>query len=325
MQKYNVVAVGRGKKIINGKKTPIKAIVCSVKEKKPLNELAQNQIIPRQIDDMPTDVVETGEIIIRPPLASVGDPTQRYRPAPGGVSIGHEEITAGTLGCWVKNAADEWMILSNNHVLANSNNAQNGDAILQPGPYDGGSITTDIIGYLEKFVEIKFTEGLTSDCSIANFIVKKLNRIAEIIRSSTRLPQPIRPFATEENFVDAALARPASSAFVTPAILQIGAVLPTISPAYVGMEVQKFGRTTKYTTGEVLQVDVAAKVGYGDNKVALFTDQLLMGPMSAGGDSGSLVVDMHNAPVGLLFAGSDEVTLCNRIDHVTSALGIKFV
>jgi hypothetical protein len=52
---------------------------------------------------------------------------------PIGVSIGNEgEWSSGTLGCRVKDGSAVY-ILSNNHVLANSNEAEPGDAILQPG------------------------------------------------------------------------------------------------------------------------------------------------------------------------------------------------
>jgi hypothetical protein len=47
---------------------------------------------------------------------------------------------------------------------------------------------------------------------------------------------------------------------------------------------------------------------------------------SAGGDSGSLIVNSATAqPVGLLFAGSSTSTIANPIGDVKSALGISFV
>jgi hypothetical protein len=69
-------------------------------------------------------------------------------------------------------------------------------------------------------------------------------------------------------------------------------------------------------------VDVTANVSYGGTSVARFTDQLLGGPMSKGGDSGSAVVDAGNNLVGLLFAGSDTTTIINRIENVFSALQV---
>ena len=88
------------------------------------------------------------------------------------------------------------------------------------------------------------------------------------------------------------------------------------------MSVKKNGRTTEFTTGEILQVDLTVDVDYREAGVARFTDQLLAGPMSAGGDSGSAVLNDDDEIVGLLFAGSDTTTIINPIQAVFSALGV---
>lgn len=49
----------------------------------------------------------------------------------------------------------------------------------------------------------------------------------------------------------------------------------------------------------------------------------MAGAMSQGGDSGSAVLDENNRLVGLLFAGSDNSTIINRIEHVFSALDVS--
>ncbi len=69
--------------------------------------------------------------------------------------MGHFRITAGTFGCLVRRG-NQLFVLSNNHVLANSNNAQLGDPILQPGPFDGGRIPEHVIGQLSQFVPVNF-------------------------------------------------------------------------------------------------------------------------------------------------------------------------
>jgi hypothetical protein len=89
------------------------------------------------------------------------------------------------------------------------------------------------------------------------------------------------------------------------------------------MRLQKSGRTTGYTQGEILQVDVTANVQYGAGQTAQFTDQLMAGAMSQGGDSGSAVLNDDKQLVGLLFAGSDNSTIINRIEHVFSALNLS--
>lgn len=93
-------------------------------------------------------------------------PKRNHRPAFPGCSIGHTQVTAGTIGCVVYNENGTY-ILSNNHVLANLNNAVKGDHILQPGPHDGGLIGYNTIGYLEDFEAIDLINDNEMDAAIA--------------------------------------------------------------------------------------------------------------------------------------------------------------
>lgn len=62
LRKKNVVAVGVGFCRRGGVQTREVGIVVSVKKKVPLTELKPRDIIPARIEDVPVDVVETGEI-----------------------------------------------------------------------------------------------------------------------------------------------------------------------------------------------------------------------------------------------------------------------
>jgi hypothetical protein len=313
LNKRNVVATGIGYKVVNGKPTKDLSLICSVSLKQSKQSLTKSELIPASIQSIPTDIYPTG--VIR----ALQDPTGRFRPAPGGVSIGHFRITAGTLGCLVKKN-DKLFILSNNHVLANSNDADIGDAILQPGPYDGGQNPLDKISELSEFIPIHFDEGGISPCSFAAVVVNVLNGFAAVTGSKTRL-KPILKAQAEDNLVDCAIAEPLNEDDVKNEILNIGTPTGT-AEGTLGMSVKKSGRTTGFTTGTILQVDVTSKVSYGTNKVATFVDQLMAGEMSAGGDSGSAVLNNDNKVVGLLFAGSDTTTLFNRIQNVFDTLHV---
>jgi hypothetical protein len=202
--------------------------------------------------------------------------------------------------------------------MANSNNAQPGDSILQPGPYDGGRFPDDSIAELHQFIPIAFSDS-PSDCGVARGIASLLNIIARAVGSDTRL-QSISA-RVEDNLVDAAIARPIEEQNVSAEILEIGTI-EGMAKGELGMAIKKSGRTTGLTTGEILQVDVTVNVQYGE-RTARFTDQLMAGAMSQGGDSGSAVFDHDNNLVGLLFAGSDNSTIINRIENVFSALGLS--
>src|SRR3990172_12841537 len=84
-------------------------------------ESAGVQGIPARLDDVATDVEVTGRVYAR------GTTTDRYRPAPPGVSVGHPSITAGTIGARVLDGSGGGYIPSNNHVLAAANDAAIGD------------------------------------------------------------------------------------------------------------------------------------------------------------------------------------------------------
>src|SRR3546814_12448476 len=76
----------------------------------------------------------------------------------------------------------------------------------------------------------------------------------------------------------------------------------TPSPDTTPFRSHKTGRTTNYTTGRITAVNATVDVNYGGCRVARFRDQIITTPMSAGGDSGSLVADRENFAVGLLYA-----------------------
>ena len=133
-----------------------------------------------------------GEIDVRyvGKISKLETPTtlqKKRRPLVIGCSIGHFKITAGTLGCFVKSrTSQKTMILSNNHVLANENKARAGDAILQPGNFDGGT-AQDAIAKLSRFIKLKKTAVNFVDCAIAEpsagitFNPKKLGSFGDLL------------------------------------------------------------------------------------------------------------------------------------------------
>jgi hypothetical protein len=338
LDKDNVVGVGVGFKEVDGVLTDEVAVTVNVVQKVPTAQLTPDDLVPRQIDGVKTDVVETGRFLAgqslppegaappgdmdasTPPVILQVESTRgRWRPIiPPGVSMGHYAITAGTFGCLVRRGS-QIFVLSNNHVLANVNSGQPGDAVLQPGRYDGGT-ENDRVAVLAEYVPIDFG-GEDPSCGVATGVEKALNWVAQTLGSSHRL----MAYQTTpgQNLVDAALARPLDPAQFTPAIFKIGTPLGA-RPATLGTGVQKTGRTTDYTRGQIVQIDVTSSVDYG-GRVATFTGQLMAGAISAGGDSGSAVLDDERYVIGLLFAGSANSTLINPIETVLRLLNVEIV
>jgi hypothetical protein len=247
--------------------------------------------------DVPIHAVHTG-------VVDALSHRMRLRPAPGGISCGHVAITAGTLGCLVRgNRAprnNRLMILSNNHVLANTNGGPLGASIVQAGPLDGGRHPADQVAILEQFIRINFAAGA-----------------ANVVDCATGWAWPDR-VRRELMFISGGATR----------LFRIGGV--PVAP-FVGMQVGKTGRTTQLTRGGITAVGVTVNVNYGGGRVARFVNQIAIrtpgSNFSAGGDSGSVIWtwDARRAPVALLFAGGGGTTFANPITRVLAALDVQLV
>lgn len=310
----NVVGVAVGRKVVGGRETEETCIVVYVEHKAAEDELRRRDLVPKTLDGVRTDVVATGPIRALRELETLEvSHTQRMRPAPGGVSIGHVKITAGTLGVLAHRVSGEPVILSNNHVLANSNQGHGGDPILQPGPYDGGR-PEDAIARLAEFVPIAFSERELD--GLGRLLERTLGRLLEPIGLGLRrLP------SGKTNVVDAAIAVPLNRDLVAPDIIEVGPVSGT-AVATLGTRVRKSGRTTGLTRGRLTGLEATVEVDYG-GKTAVFRGQMVSDIPSQGGDSGSLIVDESNRAVGLLFAGGATTTILNPIDPVLAALRLR--
>lgn len=280
----NVVGIGIGYKEVRGEASTETCISVYVQKKIAVKDLESCDQVPKALDDVKTDVVEVG-------LIETQAFTSRVRPAKPGYSIGHYRVTAGTFGCLVRKACNPRRIfmLSNNHVIANSNAANIGDLILQPGPADGGSLPEDAIARLSRFIRIRFNDS------------------------------------EAYNLVDAAIAKPIGRRSVIASIMGIGIPKGTVE-ATLGMAVIKSGRTTETTVGKVTGVDATVAVNFSRPGVAYFRNQIMTTNMSQGGDSGSLLLsEKTSEATGLLFAGSSTVTIHNNISNVLMALGVEIV
>ncbi len=153
LAKANVVGVGIGYKNQIEDDANL-ALVALVEQKLPLAALTDADKIPSEVNGLQTDVIEVGRL-----QAQLNDgPRDIWRPEiPAGVSIGHPLVTAGTIGALVyDNRSGERLILSNNHVLANSNAAGLFDPILQPAVTDSGDTDNHIVAELYRYLPIQY-------------------------------------------------------------------------------------------------------------------------------------------------------------------------
>jgi hypothetical protein len=225
------------------------------------------------------------------------------------------DCCGGTLGALVTDRDGNPYILSNNHVLAESDQARAGDTVVQPALVD-------------------------------------LNCNPQSGRSIAALRYVV-PLQSRQTNVDAALAAATPAVDGTGAILQLGPSVNgvlTAAPPAAGegealtagllnqLHVVKSGRTTGLTCSTVNTIDLSVQVDYYYDcaetqpfYTKTYVNQIGMpgASFADSGDSGALVLDASNAqPVGLFFAsGADDsnhgFSVANPIQDVLSELGQK--
>lgn len=246
-------------------------------------------------DRRPVNVIYTGVI-------DAYAHRHRERPSPCGISVAHFAVTAGTQGALARGRSgprhNRLLLLSNNHVIANSNDAAAGDPIVQPGSFDHPIGPDSKIAVLEQWVPMDFNAGAVNfvDCATGWCWPDRVRR--EFI---------YRKGGAWDYFE----------------------VAPDPIAAAIGVTVGKSGRTTQLTSGRILDVNASIQVNYGEGRVGNFRDQITIRgnnnmQFSQGGDSGSLIWtwESRRRPVGLLFAGGNEFTFANKIERVLDALDI---
>ncbi|WP_255169788.1 S1 family peptidase [Natrononativus amylolyticus] len=290
-----------------------------VSQKMPPETLADEDDVKKRVQetdaDVTVDVVDAGydderagyeplstlEVI---PEALEGR-GERHRPVPAGVSEINAISTAGTGGPYPARVtadatdeasgavwsdavgADDLVRLSNNHVYARSNEADLGEPILQPSPQDGGE-SDDEVGALVGYVPID--DGVRVD--VAARSVDRDRESDRYLELEDEWPTGVRRDGYEELREET---------------------------------VTKTGRTTGVTSATVEATSASVNVDFGEGGTITLRDQLITGYMSEPGDSGSAVFLEDGELVGLLFAGSTEQTICNRIANVEADLGVEIL
>jgi hypothetical protein len=179
-------------------------------------------------------------------------------------------------------------ILSNNHVLANSNSANPGDPIYQPGPLDGGS-SSSTIATLSSWVQLVTGTNLV-DAALAEPNANSVDAEILDIGALSGIGDPV---------LDAPVLKSGRTTGLTAGILRF--------------------------TGAYLQVNYGTMGNLVFDEQIVIESAEASAPFSAGVDSGSIIVDEASNAIGLLFAGSATFTLANPIRTVFSRLNLTHV
>jgi hypothetical protein len=211
------------------------------------------------------------------------------------------DCCSGTLGALIEDSGNHQYLLSNNHVLARSDHASVGDAIIEPGLIDnnctpnGDGAGTSPVGSLTGWLAL--SSNLTNaDAAIAQVNSGAVSATGSILELGARQPD-------------------GSLAAAPPGISSTGGKGET---AALHMNVAKSGRTTGLTCASISALNLDINVDYyldcAETKPYLtktFTNQVAISgnQFIDAGDSGALVVDSSNAePVGLFFAGGTDAS-----------------
>jgi hypothetical protein len=224
---------------------------------------------------------------------------QNTRPLLIGASVGHVDITAGTLGAFVTRGKATYL-LSNNHVFANEDRASAADWILQRAAYDGGKQPSERVARLRFWIKLK-----TSGANVVDAALAEVDK---------NVPYDVSRLRGLIDGLDRKLTGVASA------------------PVDEGDAVFKVGRTTGPTAGRITAFELDNVVVNYDSGNLRFDNQVEIegtgrASFSDGGDSGSLIVSADFKAVALLFAGGDSggsnglgLTYANPIDQVFSNL-----
>lgn len=204
--------------------------------------------------------------------------------------IGRAFCCGGTLGSLVTDGTTQY-ILSNNHLLARSDQAIAGEDISQPGLIDNSCQPATTVADFTTAVPL----GENVDAAIAQLRANTMNTNGEIMDVGI-------PSSTVKN-----------------ATVGLG----------VAKSGRTTGFTTG-TVGSIntsVKVRYQKGCNMGRSVIVRYTNQVVIDgtTFSAGGDSGSLIVtnDNQHQPVALLFAGSRSSTIGNPIGEVLSKLSSR--
>lgn len=304
MGKPGVNGVGIGAKTVAGRRSGVTSVRIYVTRKRPSQYLPASTELPRSIrvkgSTVPVDVVQAGPFHALH-LLSRADETRtssgaaaedayphRYRPVPFGVSIAHEDVTAGTVSCLVTDNTDgSTVVLSNNHVLADSNRASIGDPIVQPGPADGGIVGADTVAHLKRYVEIKLGPINYADAAIATPV-----DVGTFVNQSPE--GVIDPISSEHRPVGLLFAGDCSGMILACNASRVASLLDVSFPngfavPREGMLVEKVGRTTGWTVSSISDIGLVMSVHFPGG-VARFGDLFMMERFGHAGDSGSIIL-----------------------------------
>lgn len=324
MQIPGVIGVGVGLKEKDGKVTEDISLQVYVQQKKSESSLPADQIIPKEIEGIPTDVLLVGE------TTSSGCNNQtRYSSVRGGIQITNNKpqaadptkIDVGTLGCvgTLNNSTerDKYVLLSNNHVIY-ANGAAENDLIYQPNR----NVNTAFEGAIGKIMDLHFEQDVTYPDGGPNSYFIDCARAKILTDFSSCCCNCNKGVGFDNEITE----------LNVNAVNTISNHRDVISDlTIIGQQVFKVGRTTGRTVGKVTSIsgphthngnaiNNIIKIQFDTSVTA--TNCEGQARFSNKGDSGSAIIDGQNRIIGLLFGDNTNVPGLPEADYYTVACHI---
>jgi hypothetical protein len=235
-------------------------------------------LVPQSIAGNPVEVVVVGRFyVLSSPVHKL-----RYRPIPGGCSVGVPGGPTGTMGLWVYDVqTGARLMLSNAHVFEGGP----GTPVIQPGRHDGGVYPDDVVGHVVRLTRVRPPPFLnTVDAAVAAPVDQGL--ATDEILGLEVVYEPVEPYE------GMAVAKSGRTTGVTE-----GRVVDT------NVSVKVFGYPFGYAifTNQILVMPAVGQPGDSGSCV---------------------VEKSTGRVVGLLFSGSERATAVCRIDLVMRELGV---
>jgi hypothetical protein len=301
LARADVCGVGIGLKTVGGITSDELCVTFLVRRKMPARLLHSGQALPARIRLGGKVYLTDVEEALRPQAPMHNPP--RAEPPPGagveygavlrgGMSAANQASQYGTLGCCLRSAGQVGgtpeLFISCNHVLALYNQARLGDPILAPASHQTHGLPQMKIGVLAMYVPLRFG-GL--------------------------------------NYVDSAAGRIVAGNVGSQEIIGVGLLGATAPPHDIvpGQLVCMSGSASGKTAGRIVAVHSSVKIDYWQfgqlGRDTVFLDQIITSPMGALGDSGSILLDQQNRPLGQLFAGTVRHGYFNYMANTLALLG----
>lgn len=312
LAKNNVVGVDIAEKETGGRKTGELSIVVFVDSKKPLSKVPKKDQVPAEINGVKTDVQEISVELqtssalrrVEADFSAFVDGAQ-YTTLEGGISM-------GPLRSVHLDPPD--VPSSGNYIFVGTLGALVRDR--------ASGATMALTNFHVACVNNTWTVG---DRMVQQALNDGGNASGQF-GSLTR--------ATLSDAVDGAVVTLDAGKAWSASVHDVGDVAGT-QAATVGMNVQKRGRTTEHTYGQIVSTDFTVTINYGSDvgshtlhhQIRIAPDTTRNPRFSDHGDSGSVILTDDRHVVGLLYGGSTDgsMTFANPIASVLDELSVDLL